>query len=105
MKMHNLCPSKITKWFWNHFELLFWLFAIAALFFLPENKPDTSLCISGLLGLGHCPGCGIGHSIHYALHLHFTASFQHHPMGIIGVLVIFIRIKQLRYPVNNAYEA
>lgn len=94
----------ITKWIRANFELLFWIVALTALFFLSENKSDSSLCVFSLLGFGHCPGCGIGHAIHYALRLDITASFQHHPMGIFAVIVIFIRIKQLFYPTNNAYE-
>ncbi|MDB5210138.1 MAG: hypothetical protein JWQ30_965 [Sediminibacterium sp.] len=95
---------KIIHWFRNHFELLCWITALVALFFLPENKPETSLCFFSLLCFGHCPGCGVGHAIHYALHLQFAASFQHHPLGIFGVIVIFIRVKQLLYPVKSIYE-
>jgi hypothetical protein len=94
----------VLKWFRNNLELLCWITALVALFFLPENKTGTSFCLSTLLGLGHCPGCGIGHSIHYALHLQIATSFQHHPLGIFAVIVIFIRIKQLLYPVKSTYE-
>jgi hypothetical protein len=92
------------QWLRKHSELLFWLSALFLLFFLPEKTADTSLCVFSLLGFGHCPGCGIGHSIHYALHLKFAASFQHHPLGMFGVIVIFSRIKQLTYPVKPTYE-
>jgi hypothetical protein len=96
--------SKTFRWVHKYVELLFWVMALLLLFFLPENTSDTSLCAFSLLGLGHCPGCGIGHSIHYALHLKFAISFQHHPLGIFGVLVIFSRIKKLIYPVKPLYE-
>lgn len=95
----------LFRWLRDHFELLCWVTALIALFFLPENKPDTSLCLSTLLGFGHCPGCGMGHAIHYALHLKFALSFQHHPLGIFGVLVIFIRIKQLAKTIKPVYES
>lgn len=88
----------------KHAELACWLAALTALFFLPSGTPGTSLCVFSLLGFGHCPGCGIGHSIHYALHLKFAVSFQHHPLGIFAVMVIFNRIKQLIYPVKTPYE-
>ncbi len=94
----------LLKWIRNHSELLFWVSALVTLFFLNESKSETSLCVFSLLGVGHCPGCGIGHSIHYALHFKFAASFHHHPLGIFGVLVIFNRIKQLIYPVKPTYE-
>lgn len=95
---------KTYRWFRKHTELLFWVTALVVLFFLSENIPGTSLCVFSLLGFGHCPGCGIGHSIHYVLHLKFATSFQHHPLGIFAVIVIFNRIKQLIYPVKTTYE-
>ncbi len=95
----------MIHWIRKHLELLFWVVSLAALFCLPENKVANSLCLSGLLGFGRCPGCGIGHAIHYALHLNFATSFRYHLLGIFGVMVIFIRIIHLVYPVNNAYEA
>ena len=95
----------IRKWIRQHFELLFWVGSLIILFFLPVQKTEASLCVFSWLGFGHCPGCGIGHSMHDALHMHFASSFRHHPMGIIGVLIIFNRIKQLVYPINKTYEA
>jgi hypothetical protein len=94
----------VLKWFHKNLELLCWTTALAVLFFLSENTKDTSLCLFSLVGFGHCPGCGIGHAIHYALHLQVAASFQHHPLGIFAVIVIFIRIKQLLYPLKSIYE-
>ena len=97
--------NSMIKWMRHHFDLLFWIAALIILFFLPEGKSESSLCVFTLLGFGHCPGCGIGHAIHYALHLNLPASFTHHPMGIPGVIIIFIRIKQLLYPPKQTYEA
>lgn len=74
------------------------------LFFLPGYQEGKSLCVSTLLGLGKCPGCGIGHAIHDALHLRLKDSFQHHPLGIFAVIVIFIRVKQLISSTLNAHE-
>lgn len=85
----------MLKWARQHLELLFLLTALGLLFFLPVEKKETSLCLFSLLGIGQCPGCGLGHSIYYALHLDLAASFLHHPFGIFAVLVIFNRIKQL----------
>lgn len=89
----------------NRMEIFFWLAALAALFFLPVHRSATSLCIFSLLGFGHCPGCGIGHAMHYAMHLQFARSFQEHPLGIFGVMIIFMRIKQLFLYKTPAYEA
>ena len=96
---------QIANWLGCHFELLFWIAALVALFFLPQNQTTASLCPTTLLGLGHCPGCGIGHAIHYALHLQLSASFQQHPLGIFTVIIIFIRIKQLIYTQKTVYES
>ncbi|MGV3595982.1 MAG: DUF2752 domain-containing protein [Sediminibacterium sp.] len=74
------------------------------LFFLPDTEGQQSLCPSQLLGLGKCPGCGIGHAIHDALHFRFQASFYHHLFGIVGVIIIFIRIKQLIQPLRKQHE-
>lgn len=87
--------TRMLKWGRQHLELLFLMAALILLFFLPVEKKETSLCLFSLLGMGQCPGCGLGHSIYYALHLNLAASFQHHPIGIFAVLVIFSRIKQL----------
>lgn len=96
--------SNIIKRLIKHSESVFWIAALIVLFFLSEKKSDFSLCPSVLLGLGKCPGCGIGHSIHYALHGQFSLSFQQHPLGILAVIVIFMRIKQLVQPKKTVYE-
>jgi hypothetical protein len=77
-----------------HLELIFWTIVIIVLFFLPET-PGPSLCVFKAVGFDHCPGCGIGMSIHHALHLNLSQSWEDHPMGILAVLIIFMRIKQL----------
>lgn len=94
----------LIKWIKQHVELLFWIVALTVLFFLPEQKTGSSLCVFSLLGFGDCPGCGIGHAIHYALHFDFATAYHFHIMGIPGVIIIFIRIKQLLFPPKQAYE-
>lgn len=96
--MRNVSIRPAFHWIVSHAELVFWLAALTLLFFLPESKDAVSLCPLRLFGFGRCPGCGIGHSIHYALRLHPALSFAAHPLGIFGVIVIFSRIKQLLKP-------
>lgn len=96
--MRNVSLRSWFNWIASNAELVFWLAALTLLFFLPESKDAVSLCPLNLLGFGRCPGCGIGHSIHYALRLHPILSFSAHPLGIFGVIVIFSRIKQLLKP-------
>ncbi|MEN9686181.1 MAG: hypothetical protein RLZZ28_1967 [Bacteroidota bacterium] len=93
------------KWVRQNIELFFWLISLTLLFFLPADQSSTSLCLFSLLGFGHCPGCGLGHSIHYALRMNMAASINHHPMGIFAVLIIFNRIKQLIHLLIKKHEA
>jgi len=90
--------SKIVNKYWplfiQNFELVVWVIAVIILFFLPET-PGRSLCVFKAIGLNSCPGCGIGTSMHHALHFKFTQSFIDHPLGIFGVLIIFMRIIKL----------
>ena len=88
----------------THFELFVWIIAIIVLYNLPENA-GPSLCLFKAVGFNHCPGCGIGHSIHDALHCQFSASWNHHPMGILAVLIIFMRIIQLLPIKKNKHAA
>lgn len=90
--------NKLLKKYWNfflqNFELIVWIITVIILFFLPET-PGQSLCVFKAIGLNSCLGCGIGTSMHHALHFKFTQSFIDHPLGIFGVLIIFMRIIKL----------
>lgn len=88
---------KIYDWSKANFELICWMLFVCTLYFLAVNRQEQSLCLSGLLGLGKCPGCGLGHSIHYALHGDIRASFQTHILGIPALFIIFKRIYQLLF--------
>jgi hypothetical protein len=91
---------------------LLWFGAIAALFFMDEGK-GTSLCFFQFVGFTSCPGCGIGHSIHYALHFDIVSSLQAHLFGIPSALILIIycfrlfytSIKALKNGSENAYDA
>lgn len=92
---HN--GHSIKKWLQKHLELVFWLTAICLLFFLNTSESQASLCIFRFIGFNNCPGCGLGHSIYFALHLNFMKSLQEHLLGIPAVLIILFRIKQLSF--------
>lgn len=85
----------VLHWLKNNVELLFWITGLLLLFFTDMKDPSRSLCIFRLAGFEGCPGCGIGHAIHDALHFNFKSSFSAHFMGIPAVLIILHRIKQL----------
>ncbi len=85
---------------------MFWVAGICILFFMPADTEQTSLCIFRLVGIDKCPGCGLGHSIHYALHLNIEQSLQEHLLGVPATFIILFRIKQLIYPKKTTiYEA
>jgi len=82
-------------------EFCFWISAIILLFFMNAQSAGESLCFFHWLGINWCPGCGLGHSIHYALHLQLSTSLQYHPIGIVAVVIIFNRIRQLIFPTKQ----
>ncbi len=61
-------------------------------------NPDTkgfSFCFLRLIGINFCPGCGLAHSISYFFHGNIADSLRSHPLGILAVAVISLRIIQL----------
>ncbi len=69
--------------------------ALILLFFIHPGNSETSLCAFRFIGFTSCPGCGIGHAIHFAMHLQFLQSLHAHLFGIPAVLIILYRIVQL----------
>jgi len=53
------------------------------------------------MGLGWCPGCGIGHAMHDAMHFQWGKSISAHPFGIPAVCIILYRIFQLAIKNKN----
>jgi len=86
---------------WQHFELLIWLGALVLLYFLDVEQEHFSLCVINALGFSWCPGCGIGHSIHYALQLDFSNAWREHYFGIPATGIILFRTGQLVSPLLN----
>lgn len=80
---------------WQRLELLFWTGSLTALFFMPVSGQHFSLCVLSALGFSWCPGCGLGHSVHYYLHLDFARGWHEHYLGAFALIVILYRIFQL----------
>lgn len=93
----RLQPNQIVSWLKARLELICWSAALLVLFFMAVDNNDQSLCIFRFIGLQSCPGCGLGHSIHYALHFQLSQSFHAHFFGLPAVLIILHRIKQLLF--------
>ncbi len=69
-----------------------WLAALLILAILNIESTHVTLCPFNNLGIGFCPGCGLGRSIHYFIRLDFTGSFSAHPFGGVAFLVLLYRI-------------
>lgn len=76
-----------------------WTTALILLFFMNDEGP--SLCVVKGLGFSWCPGCGLGHSIHEALHLNFEAAIAHHWLGIPATIVLIYQTIKTIYQTKN----
>lgn len=75
-------------------EASIWFVALVFLGVLPfENLP--SFCIFRWMGVARCPGCGLGHAIHYALAGDFPESLKAHILGVPALFLIVWRINSL----------
>ncbi len=86
---------KTLRFIWANFELIFWVSALIYLFFTNPETTHYTLCPLKNMGFEHCPGCGMGHSLHEIMTLHFKESFAYHPLGIFALVVIISRIFKL----------
>ena len=86
---------RLLKWVRHHFELGVWVTGLIALYCMPAGNDHFSLCVFNALGFTWCPGCGIGHSIHYYLHMDFVRGWEEHYLGALAVPVILYRVFQL----------
>ena len=69
-----------------------WLSALLILAIVNMESAHFTLCPFNNLGIGFCPGCGLGRSIHHFIRLDFTGSFNVHPFGGVAFLVLLYRI-------------
>lgn len=79
-----------------NFEAVIW---IAGLIFLAVYNPSSgshfTFCLFNNLGIGFCPGCGLGNSISHIFRFEFYESFNAHPLGFAALTVLVFRIVQL----------
>lgn len=76
----------------NWFEPAVWSIALIALYFMEPGGSHFSLCPLHNVGISFCPGCGLGHSLHYLMHFQLKASFVAHPLGWFAFIVLIHRI-------------
>lgn len=74
-------------------EAFIWIAGLIFLYFINvDNLSHFTFCPFKNLGIDFCPGCGLGKSIHYFLHLNFMKSLQTHPIGIPAFFILLNRI-------------
>ena len=89
----------------NHFKKLFhfvnpeaaiWICGLIFLAFInTDSSSHFTICPLKNIGIDFCPGCGLGKSIHYLLHLQIENSLNAHPLGIFAFAVLLRRISEL----------
>jgi hypothetical protein len=96
--------STIRKYVQQHFPQTIWLVLLLLLFFMDTTKEAFSFCLFRLIGFSSCPGCGIGHSIHFALHFQFREAWLAHPFGIPATIGILCHIINSFYQTQKRYR-
>ena len=76
------------------YEALFWFSGLLWLYFMPLGH-ERSFCLFKFLGFSSCPGCGLGHAIHYALNGDFVTSWHYHKLGLPALCILITRILNL----------
>lgn len=71
-------------------EAAFWLLALLLLAWRADAE-GMSVCPSSILGLGRCPGCGLGHAIGLGLRGAWSESFEAHVLGLPALAVLLFR--------------
>jgi hypothetical protein len=82
----------MIKHLYSNLEAFIWIFGLTFLFFIPAGESHFTICPLKNAGIPFCPGCGLGQSIHYLFHLDFESSIAAHPLGILALAVITVRI-------------
>ena len=101
MKNLNDIVAFSFRWIKLNAEALCWACALVIIAFISMDGP--SLCFFRLLGVGFCPGCGLGHAMQDAMRLNFESSLQHHPLGIFAIVILLYRIYTLIFKKIDRY--
>ena len=81
--------------FFLHFEWLALFSILVAAALLNPYSTGVDLCFFNFVGIEFCPGEGIGRSMAHVFRGNLTESFEMHPAGIPGVLIISTRVGSL----------
>jgi len=102
---HRSLFKKVRRiWKLIGFEALVWILGLFYLAFI--NSPDAThftVCPLANLGIGFCPGCGLGNSISYLIRGELISSIHTHPLGIFALIIITARIISIIYNNRRRY--
>jgi putative copper export protein len=77
-------------------EAAIWIGALLYLAFVhTPGETHFTICPINNLGFDFCPGCGLGNSISLIFQGEIYNSFLSHPLGLLALTVLIIRIIQL----------
>lgn len=77
-------------------EAFIWISGLIVLAIInADSSSHFTICPFKNIGIDFCPGCGLGKSIHYLLHLKIEQSLSAHPLGIFAFAVLMHRIYEL----------
>ncbi len=93
--------SNLLIFSWKSREAFIWIAALLILGFSDPGGHHYTLCPFHNLGIGFCPGCGLGRSITFFFHGMIAESFRLHPLGIPAVFLFIHRIYKVFR--NNLY--
>ena len=80
------------SYFFLHCEWILFSGALIAMALLNPYEHSQTYCLFEMAGLTFCPGEGFGRSIALMARGEWLSSFQMHPLGIPGVMIILQRI-------------
>lgn len=90
---------RAMRYLWLHLEGIIWLSVLVTMFFTsPAAAGHFSACPLALSGIEHCPGCGLGRSMIFALNGDVLSSLQMHPLGLLAIVLLVLRIVQILNP-------
>ena len=89
----------------RYLEQVIWIVVLLVLYGMDTSEQAPSFCLFKTVGFRSCPGCGIGHSIHHALHLRFQQALEEHIIGIHATVGLLYLIFKPVLPLKNKAKA
>lgn len=84
--------KSFRRLFFLHFEWIALSLGLALMVLIDPATNKSSLCILEFIGVNFCPGEGFGRSVALIFRGEILASFQMHPLGLPGIMILLHRI-------------